>query len=204
MEIRYSTEDDQHAIRELFRLAFGKELSREEWIWKYRSSPWGSHANVAVKDGVLIAHYGGLKFECCQGSKQYTVYEICDVMSHPRYRAHVLARRGAMVRTAELYESTIPMDFAFGFPSERHARLGTIQLGIAQHRYIRLLSKKISVSWLRPAFACWVLSTIICKILPGVKYLSRPRGFASPFIISVMALETGRRLFRIWILVPDR
>jgi hypothetical protein len=98
---------------------------------------------VAIHDGKIIAHYGGVRLPFREGSTEYMAYQICDVMTHPEYRAMFLARRGAMVRAAELYESSIPMDFAFGFPSERHARLATIQLGVERNRFVSTLVKSL-------------------------------------------------------------
>lgn len=141
MEIRALKKGEEKSIRDLFGLVFGNQFYEDEWEWKYRRSPWGSASTVAVHDGKIIAHYGGVRLQFLQGDTYYVAYQICDVMSHPGYRAMFLARRGAMVRAAELYESSIPMDFAFGFPSERHARLATIQLGVEKNRHVRMLIK---------------------------------------------------------------
>jgi hypothetical protein len=66
-------------------------------------------------------------------------------MTHPKYRARIFSKRGAMVKAGELFFRSNPMDFAFGFPSERHAVLGTKQLGYTEHSHIMVLSKKVSV-----------------------------------------------------------
>jgi hypothetical protein len=39
------------------------------------------------------------------------------------------------------------MDFGFGFPSERHAVLGTKQLGYTEHHFVSVLKKKVSRPW---------------------------------------------------------
>ena len=143
MEIRPLKEGEESSIRDLFALAFGIQLYEDEWRWKYRLAPWGSASMVAIQDGIIIAHYGGVRLPFRGGRTEHMAYEICDVMTHPEYRAMFLARRGAMVRAAELYESSIPMDFAFGFPSERHARLATIQLGVERNRFVSVLVKSV-------------------------------------------------------------
>jgi|GEM_PF-834338 len=144
MEIRELREGDEYGIRALFELVFEKELHEEEWLWKYRFSPWGSASTVALKDGLIIAHYGGVRVEFCQGQKTYMAYQICDVMTHPKYRAMFLARKGAMVKAAKLFESTKPMDFAFGFPNVRHARLSALELGGEGYRPTIMFYKTIS------------------------------------------------------------
>lgn len=146
MEIREYNDKDEEAIRSLFALCFGKELSREEWVWKYKGSPWGGTASVAVDGGEIIAHYGGLKMKFTFRGKTFEVFQPCDVMTHPKFRARIFSKRGAMVKAGEHFYSTHPMDFAFGFPSERHAVLGTRQLGYTEHGYVTVMSRRVSPS----------------------------------------------------------
>lgn len=49
-----------------------------------------------------------------------------------------------MVKAGEYFYEANPMDFAFGFPSERHAVLGTKQLGYTEHGYVTVLNKHVS------------------------------------------------------------
>ncbi|HXX81142.1 MAG TPA: GNAT family N-acetyltransferase [Thermodesulfovibrionales bacterium] len=148
MEIRAIKEGDEEGIRSLFSACFGKELSREEWVWKYRRSPWGATASVAVEGGEIVAHYGGIRMEFFFRGRIFHVYQPCDVMTHPRYRARIFSRKGAMVRAAEHFYATNPMDFAFGFASERHSILGTKQLGYTKHNHVRVLTRKVTSSGL--------------------------------------------------------
>jgi hypothetical protein len=145
MEIRNITDADEQGIRALFAACFGKELSHEEWGWKYRHSPWGSDAAIALDGEHIIAHYGGVGARFYAKGKILTVYQPCDVMTHPKYRARIFSKRGAMVRAGELFFGSNPMDFAFGFPSERHAVLGTKQLGYTEHSHVTVLRKKVGL-----------------------------------------------------------
>lgn len=144
MVIRGITSDDEFAVRTLFSECFGKELSGEEWKWKYTGSPWGSTASIAVDSGTVIAHYGGIRMKFYFKGKFFDVFQPCDVMTHPRYRARIFSKRGAMIKAGEYFYEHNPMDFAFGFPSERHAILGTKQLGYTEHGYVTVLIKKVS------------------------------------------------------------
>ena len=146
IEIRIAEGSDEDGIRSLFKTCFGKELSRKEWTWKYKDSPWGSAATIALDGDTVVAHYGGLKTKFCSPSRQYEVYQPCDVMTHPAYRARFFTKRGAMVKAGELFYRANFMDFAFGFPSERHAVLGTKQLGYTEHGFVTVLTKEISGS----------------------------------------------------------
>lgn len=144
MEIRRYNKGDEEGIRELFALCFGREMSHEEWLWKYKGSPWGSSIVVATEGDKIIAHYGGLRMRFHFKGRTYNVFQPCDVMTHPGYRARILSRKGAMVKTGEHFYAINSMDFAIGFPSERHAILGTKLLGYTEHGYVTALSKKIT------------------------------------------------------------
>jgi hypothetical protein len=144
MEIRGFKDEDQERVRSLFAACFGKELTREEWAWKYEDSPWGSAATVAVVGKEIVAHYGGLNMRFCSKGQSFNVFQPCDVMTHPNFRARIFSRRGAMVRAGEHFYESNAMDFAFGFPNERHAVLGTKQLGYTEHGFVTVLNKRVS------------------------------------------------------------
>ncbi|MFN3480094.1 MAG: GNAT family N-acetyltransferase [Thermodesulfovibrionales bacterium] len=164
MEIREAEDRDIDGIMELFKICFGRELSLKEYEWKYKHSPWGSTAAIAIDDGNVIAHYGGIRTKFYFKGRTYEAFQPCDVMTHPKYRARIFSKRGAMVRAAELFYEINPMDFAFGFPSERHAVLGTKQLGYTRHRFVTLLRKKVQKSR---------ILTPLFKIETGWEYVKR-------------------------------
>ncbi len=141
LNIREFKDSDELGIRSLFVTCFGKELSHGEWHWKYKESPWGATASIAMDNEEIIAHYGGLRAKFFYQDKIFDALQPCDVMTHPKFRARIFSKRGAMVKAGEHFYSNNHMDFAFGFPSERHAILGTKQLGYTEHRYITVLRK---------------------------------------------------------------
>lgn len=142
--VRTFTPEDEDAIRNLFALCFGKDLSHEEWAWKYKDSPWASTAVIAVDGDSIVAHYGGLGTKFHYKGETFDVFQPCDVMTRPNYRARIFSKRGAMIRAGENFYEVNHMDFAFGFPSERHAILGTKQLGYTKHDYVSVLHKRVS------------------------------------------------------------
>lgn len=148
--IREATEDDIDALRELFRVCFNKEVSGQEWIWKYRRSPLGSSSFVAEDNGRVVAHYGGFRLRFYSGGRIIDAIQGCDVMTHPEYRARPFSKKGIIARTAEAFFKMNPAEFIYGFPSERHGRLKALQLGFEAHRYINLLKKKIMRRQLNP------------------------------------------------------
>ncbi len=142
MEIRPARNGDEAGIRDLFKVCFGKELSREEWLWKYRGSFLGSSSFVAEDGGRIIAHYGGITMPFYSKGTVLNACQGCDVMTHPLYRARLFSKSGIIVRTAEAYYASRPMEFIFGFPSERHGRLMNLQLKFERHRYINVIKKE--------------------------------------------------------------
>jgi len=143
IQIREFNLRDEEGIRELFYDCFGREMSHEEWVWKYMNSPWGSAAAITLDGNRVIAHYGGIKMKFYFKGLEFDVFQPCDVMTHPSYRARLFTKKGAMVKAAELFYNNNAMDFAFGFPSERHAILGTKILGYTRHGFINEITKDI-------------------------------------------------------------
>lgn len=142
--VRQTTAADAIGIRRLFHLCFGKEMSDSEWRWKYEKSHLGSSSFLAEDDGNIIAHYGGIKMRFHSNGKTSIAYQGCDVMTHPDYRAKFFSKRGIVVKISEAFYDANPMDFIFGFPSERHGKLMTLQLKWEPHRIIRVLKKESS------------------------------------------------------------
>jgi len=142
--IRPFKEGDEEGIRALFNLCFGKELLLEEWRWKYQQSYLGSSSFVAEDNGLIIAHYGGFRLHFYAKGTLLNAYQGCDVMTHPQYRARIFSKKGIIVRTAEAFYRANPMEFIYGFPSERHGRLQALQLGFEKHSYISIMKKERS------------------------------------------------------------
>jgi len=141
--IREAEPHDTGALRELFKICFGKEVSEEEWLWKYRRSPLGSSSFVAVFNGKVIAHYGGFRLRFYSEGRVLSAMQGCDVMTHPDFRARIFSKRGIIIRTAEAFFKANQTEFIYGFPSERHGRLKALQLGFERHRHICLLRKRV-------------------------------------------------------------
>ncbi len=141
IEIRRYSDSDEEGIRKLFSRCFGKEMSREEWLWKYKNSPWGSTAIVALDDNNVIAHYGGIKMKFSFKDKVLNAYQFCDVMTHPEYRGIFVSKSPIIVKLGGMFYKENEMDFAFGFPSVRHAKLQSLRLGGEGYRFIKLYKK---------------------------------------------------------------
>jgi hypothetical protein len=144
IRIRPYKEGDEEGIRALFSVCFGKELLPEEWRWKYQQSYLGSSSFIAEENGEIVAHYGGFRLNFCTKDTVLNAYQGCDVMTHPQYRARIFSKKGIIVQTAEAFYKANPMEFIYGFPSERHGRLKALQLGFEKHSYISIMKKERS------------------------------------------------------------
>jgi hypothetical protein len=125
-QCRWATRSDQNALLDLFESSFGQTMPKDLWQWKYaRLEKSGMLAHV---DDSIIAYYGGIPRIFSLNGTTVNAVQSCDVMVAPRMRG-ILTRRGPFMRTADTFlrEQTgldKPYRFAFGFPSDRHARLG--------------------------------------------------------------------------------
>ncbi|MBF0538066.1 MAG: GNAT family N-acetyltransferase [Nitrospirae bacterium] len=142
--IRSATDEDIDGLCELFRVCFSKLISVEEWLWKYKDAPHGAHSYVGVDGRLLVSHFGGIR--CAMELEGYSLwaYQFCDVMTHPAYRARTFSLRPPVMRAAETFYRQQEMDFAFGFPSERHARLHCLVMG-ASRRMLTLYQKRLTI-----------------------------------------------------------
>ncbi len=125
-EIRLYRPGDEAGIIRLFKEAFGREMSLDEWRWKYTGTGnkkvWSTVA-VTEKDEI-VAHYGGMPQRMIYEGREIKGISIGDVMVHPKYRALNIFRQVV----ALLPEETSKEGFVegYGFPGERELRLALL------------------------------------------------------------------------------
>jgi hypothetical protein len=126
LTLDWATAADEASLLLLFERAFGHRMAAEQWRWKYEGvEPTGS---IALRAGEPVAFYGGIPRRVLHFGTSRLAVQISDVMVLPEERG-ILKRHGAFFLTTRAYaERYVGPDrayaFAFGFPSERHARLG--------------------------------------------------------------------------------
>jgi hypothetical protein len=112
-------------VARLFRLAFNTEANADLWQWKYGEDR--GRAVVAFRDGVLVAHYGGMLRRIQVFGRSGTALQICDVMVDPAERG-VMTKRGLMFITASTFLEThlgyFGHDLGYGFPHRRAMQVG--------------------------------------------------------------------------------
>ena len=132
---------DETRILPSWTEAFGKPWSVEEWRWKYAGNPAGFRCLLALNSaGKVVVHYAGLgAYAVLEGKRVHTL-QLVDNFSHPRYRWALGSKTGLFAEVARYFWQTYLEDgpwgenydlgapskslFFFGFPGERHFRLG--------------------------------------------------------------------------------
>ncbi|NRF66813.1 GNAT family N-acetyltransferase [Aquincola sp. S2] len=117
--------EDSGAMRALFRGVFGNDMSAEHWHWKYGDGR--GRAIGLMRDGAMIAHYGGMSRPIAWFGEPALACQIGDVMVDPQATEGLL-RHGPMVQVAESFlDSQLgwgrPHRVGFGFPNERAFRV---------------------------------------------------------------------------------
>ncbi len=121
--IRLYKPGDEHGIVKLFKEIFGREMTLDEWRWKYTGRENKKvYASVAVTDSQEItAHYGGIPHRMVYGGREIYGLAIGDVMVHPKFRGLKLFKKiAAMVPEEAVRDGFI---VGYGFPNERAMRL---------------------------------------------------------------------------------
>lgn len=117
---------DESELMALFSSAFGHDMPPRLWRWKYAGQdPLGA---LVRRDGRLVAFYGGTPRSINLFGVPATAIQIGDIMVHPNERG-ILTRKGAFFLAATTFLERYvgvgkAFPLAFGFPSNRHNRLG--------------------------------------------------------------------------------
>ena len=118
-EVRLYKNGDEKGITRLFKEVFGREMSIEEWHWKYREiSPHKVYSSVAVNESdEIVAHYGGMPHRMVYQGKEVCGLAIGDIMVQQRFRSFKLFREIAAMVPEEAVKDGIIL--GYGFPNTR-------------------------------------------------------------------------------------
>jgi hypothetical protein len=123
-EIRPTRPEDLPALSALFADRFGHGLTPEEWRWKYRQIPGEGRSLVAVEEGAILAHAGALALPARWPGGEGRIWQLVDFAGTTRRRG----LRAALVDLGKELLADLPgagdAPWIYGFPSERHFRLG--------------------------------------------------------------------------------
>lgn len=117
--IRLYEKGDEAGITRLFKEIFQREMTLEEWRWKYTgrgNKKVYSAVAVSEMDGI-IAHYGGMPHRMIYQGREIYGLAIGDVMVHPKLRGLKLFKKTAALVPEEAVKDGIIL--GYGFPNER-------------------------------------------------------------------------------------
>ena len=145
--IRPYTNDDEERTRLLWRVAFGKEVTRDIWKWKYHQPRFGRRILLCVtSENQPVVMFSCMPYPALLHGNAVRIGHAVDSMSHPEFRGSVSGRRGLFALTAglffDLYGRKDDLIFIYGFPGERHYRLGKILLN-----YTRMTNRLLYFTW---------------------------------------------------------
>jgi hypothetical protein len=129
LSLRPTQPEDLPSLGALFSDRFGHGLSPGEWTWKYRTIPGEGRSLVAEVSGEVVAHAGALRLPARWRGGEAGVWTLVDFAGTTRRRG----LRPALVELGRQLLADIPGEgdapWIFGFPSERHFRLGERTFG---------------------------------------------------------------------------
>ena len=125
-------EQDESGILCLWEAAFGQKLSVKTWRWKFRDNPLGRRMMVCfTESGQPVSLYSGIPYRANFNGDEVHLIHLMDNMSHPAFRFAVSGRMGLYGLTVNHFVSMVSGDeksiASFGFPGDRHFRLGKLQ-----------------------------------------------------------------------------
>lgn len=125
--IRTYAPGDEQGICRLFFTVFHLELPLTVWRWKYLRGGNPPPAFVAEEEGQIVCHFGAIRQRLVWQETEGWGFDCVDVMAHPRLQGQGLFRRTVQAFMRELCENQ--SWFMYGFPTDRHRRLGEILVG---------------------------------------------------------------------------
>jgi hypothetical protein len=130
--IRPYRNGDEWQINELFQRVFEQDQT-DTWSWKFRACGHSSYAVLAFQGNKLVAQYTGLARTFLMRDREVAAVQVCDIMVDKSARGQ-RKLDGPFAGTAKTFIGMFMgqgkiFEFAYGFPSARHFKLGA-RLGL--------------------------------------------------------------------------
>jgi hypothetical protein len=121
---RPANPEDLPALADFLTGRFGHAWTAEDWLWKYRQIPGEARSWIAVDgEGGILAHAGALRLPARLRGEETGIWTLVDWAGSSRR-----GLRPPLVELGRLVLADLPRagdaPWIFGFPSERHFRLG--------------------------------------------------------------------------------
>lgn len=130
INIRRYKDGDEYGIIELFNKIFGRQMTIQEWLWKYKGQGNNQVYSFVIvdKEEKVVGHYGGIPMRMTYKGRDILGIVICDVMIHERYRGlWTLKRLHNRFIDTYLKEG---ISMFYGFPTEKTLLLPAEKLGL--------------------------------------------------------------------------
>ncbi|NQU07485.1 MAG: GNAT family N-acetyltransferase, partial [Candidatus Abyssubacteria bacterium] len=87
IEIRDFRRSDIPFLNEIMKKVYGFTKDESYWIWWYEQNPLGNNSSkVAVSDGRVVAHAGGIPVELHSGGEKLVANLSGDLLADPEFR----------------------------------------------------------------------------------------------------------------------
>lgn len=128
-DVRSFRAGDELAIQEAFAEVFRAARPLADWRWKFEMPPRGSRIVLGFgEDGRLLCQYAAIALDVAWFGRELVAGQIVDVLS--RARGGLGRRNTPFLRTVEAFleaqRAPGGLAFIYGFPGERHQRIGEI------------------------------------------------------------------------------
>jgi hypothetical protein len=127
--IRDYRKGDEEEITALFQEVFEKEMTREQWYWKFAVTGEGRVYSKVVEDTShrIIAHAGAIPLKGIYKNTPIQFFQVVDVMVHPEARGF-LGRKNVFEHNMKFLFEDLREEFheifCYGFPGYRQLLLG--------------------------------------------------------------------------------
>lgn len=135
---------DEQGILRLFSVVFQQELSLAVWQWKYLRNGAAPPVFVAEEGGDIVCHFGALQQCVIWQGQEGCGWDIVDVMCHPQFQGRGLFRQTVRAFMTNLGEGQSLL--MYGFPTERHRRLGELLVGYEPVAQVYRVCKALPVA----------------------------------------------------------
>lgn len=129
--VREATAADSPGVRNLFRRVFGRELTEDEYSWKFERNPDGWYGVVALVGEEIVGNYAGWGSRMILDGAPALCYSVGDVATDPSVRG-MGGRRGIYRSMTEAFYEEVRsrgVPFCYGFPNPRAHRISNAMAG---------------------------------------------------------------------------
>ncbi len=128
--IREYRRGDEYGIIKLFKEVFGRDMSIEEWQWKYKGQGNEKVHAVVLEDreAGIVGYYGSITLRMIRNGEEIKGVAAGDTMIHPKYRSFVRFKKMRNLWVDESLKDSVIM--FYGFSPEKIVKLAVERLGI--------------------------------------------------------------------------